>query len=220
MIKKIKTRFRAVIFDMDGVITNTMPAHFDAWYYVFSRAGIKVDCLDIYKREGQDGLTTIKELFKARRKPISPDEEKALLAKKEDLFKRLVRIRFIKGARPFLHDLKRHGFMLGLVTGTSRHEVNKILPPGLRALFSVIVTGNEVKKGKPSPEPYLKALKVLGLAAQDAIVVENAPFGIKSAKSAGLFCAALETSLPHRYLVEADVIVKTFKDLKKIIYVV
>jgi len=206
-------KIKAVIFDMDGVITNTMPYHFDAWKKVFSSVGIKVNRYDVYKREGQDGLTTIREVFKEKRLKFDLKSAKELLAKKEKLFKKNVKIRFIRGALLFIKKLKKHNIASALVTGTSRHEMQKILPKNIRNLFQTSVTGDEVKKGKPDPEPFLKALTALKLPASQAIVLENAPFGIKAAKRASLFCVALKTSLPKKYLSQADMILKSFKEL-------
>ena len=112
--------------------------------------------------------------------------------------------------------LDKRGCRLGLVTGTSRHEMEKILPRSLRALFEVSVTGDEVTQGKPYPEPFLKALAMLKLPAKCAVVIENAPFGIESAKRAGLFCIALETSLPKSYLRQADCVIRSFEELHKL----
>ncbi len=210
-------KFKAVIFDMDGVITNTMPYHFDAWLKVFSDAGIKVNCYDVYKREGEAGINTIKDLARERKIRISDKEAKAMLLKKENLFKRVVKIKFVKGARSFLRRLKKRQIIMGLVTGTSRHEMERILPKSLREMFALTVTGNEVKRGKPHPEPFLKALSILRLRSKEVAVIENAPFGITSAKKAGLFCVALETSLPRKYLTAADIVVKSFKILEKLI---
>jgi len=80
-----------------------------------------------------------------------------------------------------------------------------------------VVTGDSVKKGKPHPEPYLKAASVLGLRPKQCLVVENAPFGIASAKKAGMFCIAITTSLPRDYLKQADIIVDRLEDITGII---
>ena len=215
MSKRPIHKFRAIIFDMDVVITNTMPYHYDAWLDTFASVGIKVNCYDIYCREGQDGLSTVKEIYAENRRKFNLKQAKQLLARKENLFKRIVRPRFIKGSRPFVRDLKRRNFLLALVTGTSRHEVRKILPRKLFNFFDVTITGSDVKKGKPNPEPFLKALKALKIPAQEVVVIENAPFGIEAAKRAHLFCIALQTSLPKSYLLEADVILKSFKELRQ-----
>lgn len=215
MSKKIILKFKAVIFDMDGVITNTMPYHFDVWLDTFLRVGIKVNCYDIYCREGQDGLSTVKEIFRKYNRKFTLKEAKQLLVKKEDLFKRIAKTRFVKGARPFIRYLKKRKFLLGLVTGTSRHEAQKILPKELFSLFNATVTGDEIEKAKPNPEPFIKALKMFKISKQDAVVIENAPFGIEAAKRAHLFCIALQTSLPKTYLSKADIIFKSFEELKQ-----
>ncbi len=218
MVKKIKfNNFKAVIFDMDGVITNTMPYHFDAWLETFAKAGIKINCYDIYKREGQDGLTSVKEIAKEHKIKLKPEEAKKILEQKEELFKRIVKIKFVKGSRSFVRYLKKRKFLLSLVTGTSRHEMHRIMPKKLLDMFNAIVTANEVKRGKPHPEPFTRALDMLKTAPAEAVVLENAPFGIAAAKKANLFCFALQTSLPKKYLSRADVVFKSYLQLRKAI---
>lgn len=205
---------QAVIFDMDGVITNTMPDHFRCWKIIFRRYGIPVSQLDIYSREGQKGIISIKEIFAKYHKPITPKKNLEILRAKETLFKKMVKPRFIVGARSFLRFLHRRNIKLSLVTGTSRHELHQILPDYLYDLFSVIVTGTDVKHGKPHPEPFLKALKLLKLKPREALVIENAPLGIQSAKQAGLRCLALASSLPKQFLHEADAVFSSIKEMR------
>ncbi len=211
MAKKIK----AVIFDMDGVITNTMPYHYQVWKGIFHSEGIPVSKYEVYSREGQKGLHSVLEIFTKYGKTISLKRAKDLLAKKEILFKRIVRTRFIPGSRSLIKKCQNQGFLLALVTGTSRHELDEILPKGLRNLFHVIISGCDVKHGKPHPEPYQKALKALRIRPQEAIVIENAPFGITSARKAGISCIALKTSLPASYLKEANKIVSDYPQLER-----
>jgi beta-phosphoglucomutase len=215
MNKKRELKCTTVIFDMDGVITDTMPYHFDAWASVFSQAGIKVNCYDIYCREGQDGLSTVKEISKEHNRQFSLQQARQLLSQKEDLFKRIVKPRFIKGSAGFIKYLQQRRFKLGLVTGTSRSEARKILPDELYRTFDVAITANEIKKAKPAPEPFLKAIKALKVSSRQAVVIENSPFGIEAAKRAGLFCIALQTSLPKGCLSGADAIFKSFRELKQ-----
>jgi len=209
---KIHLPLKSVIFDMDGVITNTMPDHFKAWQSIFKEEGIHVSHYDVYSREGQPGMDTVRELFARNEKPFSIRSARNILSRKEDFFKKIVRIRFIPGIKGFLKRLSRENFRLGLVTGTSRHEVHRILPQEMFSLFEVIVTGSDVRNGKPHPEPYEQAMAKLQINPLETIVFENAPFGIRSAKSAGLRCVALETSLPRKYLNEADYIFKSISD--------
>lgn len=213
-------KVQSVIFDMDGVITNTMPDHFRAWHSVLRAEGLEVTHLDVYCREGQRGITSVRELFAEYKKPFDLKNAKRILLKKEKLFKRIVRKRFIPGARSFLHSLKRQGFRLALVTGTSRHELHHILPDRLHDLFEVTVTGNDVRHGKPAPDPYLLALKKLRIKSKEAVVIENAPFGIASAKAAGLRCIAVATSLPHEHLEKADLVFDSIRDLRRRVHFV
>lgn len=213
---RIKTK--AVIFDMDGVITNTMPDHFEAWRVVLLERGIKVTHLDIYRREGQRGITSVKEIFAEYGHPFNQADAERILKQKEELFKKNVNIKFITGTRTLLRDLKKSGFTLAIVTGTARHELHRILPDDIYNLFTVIVTGDDVVHGKPAPDPYLLALKKLAVAADDGVVIENAPFGIASAKAAKLRCLAIATSLSSGYLKEADHVFSSIKQLREKIY--
>ncbi len=200
---------------MDGVITNTMPVHFRAWRKIFREEGLQVNDCEIYMREGQPGIVTVKEIFQARGRPFDKLQAEEILARKERLFKKIVKRRFIPGAFAFLHFIKNKDLTLALVTGTARHEVRRIMPKKLLDLFSVVVTGGDVKRGKPHPEPYLLALKKLKLKPKEAVVIENAPFGIYSAKQAKLKCLALQTSLPKTYLKEADLVFGSFSQLRR-----
>lgn len=200
---------------MDGVITLTMPYHFKAWKVVLQEAGVFVTYEDIYTREGQRGIHSVNELFAKYQKPINPKKAKELLDQKEKYFKKIVEVQYVPGARLLLKELSKEGFRLALVTGTSRHELHQILPKSIYSLFEVVTTGNDVIHGKPHPEPFLKTLKALKVHPKDAVVIENAPFGIRSAKAAGLQCFALETSLAREYLHQADHVFASIKDLKE-----
>ncbi|MDE2223505.1 MAG: HAD family phosphatase [Candidatus Omnitrophica bacterium] len=200
-----------LIFDMDGVITDTMPYHMRAWKSVFTDAGLAVSHEDIYKREGQKGIDSARELFTEKGIQFNQKTARKLLKKKEILFKKIFKRKYIAGSRGFIKKCHAGGFKLALVTGTSRHEAQELLPQALWSCFDVIVCGSDVQNGKPHPEPYLKALAKLKVSASQAVVIENAPFGIRAAKAAGIFCVALETSLDSSYLKNADIIFPSFK---------
>jgi beta-phosphoglucomutase len=204
----------SVIFDMDGVITDTMPYHFQAWRTIFANNGIHVTHEDIYKREGQKGIDSVREIFGEKNISFTEEIAHRLLKEKEALFKKIFKRRYISGSRSLIKRLFRQGYRLALVTGTSRTEAEYLLPKDLWNCFEVTVCGSDVKHGKPHPEPYLTALHKLNISPSSTIVIENAPFGIASAKAAGLKCIALETSLPTTYLKQADKVFHSYKDLK------
>jgi beta-phosphoglucomutase len=102
---------------------------------------------------------------------------------------------------PLLHDLHGRGYRLALVTGSARSVVEEsLVPTGVADLFEVVVTGDEVERGKPDPEPYSTAARRLGVAPAHCLAVETAPLGVRSARTAGMVCVALETTLPAERL--------------------
>lgn len=214
-VKKQILTTKAIIFDLDGVITDTMLYHYRAWKKVFNDTGINVSRFDVYIREGQQGISTVREVFREKNKDIENKKAKELLIKKERLFKRIVKRKFFPGALCFLKTLHRQGFKLGLVTGTSASEVEEILPADIYNIFDVIIAGDDCKHGKPHPEPYLKAIKRLGLGSSSALVIENAPSGIEAAKRAKLYCLALATSLGEKYLNAADAVFSSISELRR-----
>ncbi len=211
--KNMKSKPKAVIFDMDGVIIDSMPYHFIAWYEALRPLGIRVSCFDVYSKEGEDWRKTLKEFLERAR--IKPAEKilKGIFIRRKKIFKKNFKRFIFKGAKEVLLCLKKKGYSLGLVTGTPSKEVKKILPSAIYRLFGCIIAGDEVKKGKPHPEPYLRAAKLMDVRPSECVVVENAPFGVESAKCAGMFCVAITTGLTKDYLKRADIIVEDLADM-------
>lgn len=216
-MKKINFLPRAIIFDMDGVIVDSMPYHFLAWYEALRPWGISVRCFDIYQREGERWDKTLKDLLRATK--IKPTRKvlSKIFAHRQKIFKKYFKRYIFKGVDRFLRCLKQKGYALGLVTGTPAQEIMQILPENIRTLFDCVVAGDSVRQGKPHPAPYLKALELLRLKPRECLVVENAPLGIRAAKAAGIFCLALNTSLPSEYLNQADLVVEKLEDIPGLI---
>lgn len=216
-MRRLKSPPKAIIFDMDGVIVDSMPYHFIAWYEALKPFGIRVSCFEVYSKEGERWDKTLKELL--RRQEIQPTRAllKKIFMRREKIFKKYFKRFIFKGVEKFLTCLKKKGYLLGLVTGTPSREVKKILPKKIVGLFDAIIVGDKVKNGKPHPEPYLKAADTLKLRPAECVVIENAPLGIESAKRAGMFCVALTTSLPGEYLKKADVVVDVLEEIPAII---
>jgi len=187
--RKQTIKVKAVLFDMDGVITDTMPIHYLAWKKVLRAEGIPVKKIDVYLREGQRGLRSVNEICKKYKIKIKKNKAIALLDLKEELFVKLVKQKFVSGARRFIIDLHRRGFLLALVTGTSYDELLKILPNKYCLLFNGIVTGDVVRRGKPHPEPYKKALAKLKIKAAQAVVIgSRAPYENSSSNPYYISC--------------------------------
>lgn len=214
---KLKFHPRAVIFDMDGVIVDSMPYHFLAWYEALKPYGIRVSSFDVFSREGERWDKTLRELFGRSKIKVSEKTLRNIFLSRKKIFRKYFKRFLFPGAEDFLVCLKNKDYLLGLVTGTPKAEIEKILPGKIRGLFDCIIAGDQVKNGKPDPEPYLCAARALNVAAERCLVVENAPLGIESAKRAGMFCVALTTSLPKEYLKGADAVADRLDEITGIV---
>ena len=196
----------SVLFDMDGVIVNSMSFHVASWKQVFREEGITLEDIDIYKREGMSGLESIRDIFIEKGHEAPSDEKLSeLIARKHEFFN-ADSISLYKESPDILSFLDSNGIKLALVTGSVRRSVERMIPKEVSSLFSAIITADDVVKGKPHPEPYLKAVENLDTRSERCLVIENAPMGIKSAKASGIKCFAVETTLSGSYLSEADMV--------------
>lgn len=202
-----------VIFDMDGVVVDGMPYHIQSWKEALSTIDMSVSDLEIYLMEGMTGRETMETFASKNNIFLSDETVENVIKLKRRIFNDIFTVTLMKGVKDFLFELKERRYNLALVTGTRLEVVKKVLQTGLNDIFKVIVTGERVNKGKPDPEPYLKAVDELGVRKEDCIVIENAPAGITSAKNAGLICFAVQTSLSEEYLKEAD---KIFQDIDEV----
>ena len=193
-----------------------MPLHAQAWREAARWARVPVTVREIYAWEGEPGLVTARRLLRRAGRAPTTAAASALLHEKEQRFSQSARrIRVDRETGAVVRALAARGVPMALVTGTSSRELARMLPRALRHVFRAVVTGDRVHRGKPHPESYRTAFRALGLRPRGAVVVENAPNGIRSARRAraGLVIA-LTSSLPARYLREAHVIVPTARKLR------
>jgi len=199
---------------MDGVLIDSMGYHVVAWQKTFKPLGLNISAHEVYAREGENWKKSTKDFLVMAGKDPTPSLINTVFKERSRIFEEIFMPKVFEGAKSLLLFLQKRGFRLALVTATPRVDVERMLPGSIIRLFDAMVCGGDTKKGKPHPEPYLKAMKKLKIKAEDAIVVENAPYGIRSAKKARLKCIAITSSLPRKYLSEADKILKSLKTLK------
>jgi HAD superfamily hydrolase (TIGR01509 family) len=124
----------------------------------------------------------------------------------------------VRGVIQFIKALKREGFKLCLATGTEKPIVQKVLSIlGIPRVFDVMITGNECALSKPNPQVYLLAIKAVGVPAREILVIEDSAAGVLAAKQAGLRCVAITTTHAARQLKQADVVVRSFKELHRLL---
>lgn len=213
---------KAVIFDLDGVLLDSMPYYCVAWSAAFATQGIMINKDEFYEREGEQRIKSVREIFKNYKgyKP-SARISRHILNTMHTTFLQSFKPKLFPCTRELLTALVRQNTALGLVTGSE--SLQQMFGPesNLLSLFDAVVTGRETKEGKPAPEPYELAIQKLGLPLPCCWVVENAPLGIQSAKAAGLFCFAVRNTspLPADKLRQAgaDVVCSTNKELMKLL---
>ena len=202
----------AVLFDLDGVLLDSMPYHCKAWQQVFARLGVDVQPEEIYSREGTRTAELARALVKNHGLELDEEAILHLIDEKSKVYNAISRAELMPGAVDLLEELKRRGLLTAIVTSTFRENLEKILPPEFLRQFEAIVTGEDVSIGKPHPRPYLLAAERLEKEPARCVAVENAPLGVKSAHAAGMPCVAITSTQSAEKLREADWI---FADLRE-----
>jgi len=204
---------KGVIWDLDGVIVDTAPFHFEAWKKTFKEMGLPFSREEFAHIFGRRNLDVIAGLVG---KPPSTEEMERISARKEVLFREALRgkVRPLPGALFWLEELKRRGYRQALATSAPRENMEMIVGSlGIEGFFDEIVLGDEVCVGKPDPQIFLLAAKRVQLSPAHCIVMEDAVAGVEAAKRAGMRCIALTTSHSRRALAEADMVVDSLDDL-------
>lgn len=193
-----KKRKKAVLFDMDGVLYDSMRHHVQAWKEVIDSYGIPCSEHDFYMLEGRTGATTVDYLFQRHFKRNATQQEKeTIYARKADRFHELNDGKIMAGAKAVLECVKKSGLAASVVTGSGQKKLLEKLNRDYKNLIDPekIVSAFDVRYGKPDPEPYLMGLKKWHITPDEAIVVENAPLGIEAAKAAGIFTIGVNTGI-------------------------
>lgn len=195
--KKLPDGIKAALIDMDGVLYDSMPFHAKSWHQLFLGLGVTSSNPDeYYLYEGMKGSDTIGLILKRELNLDTTEQERnEIYSRKADIFKRCGEAPVLKGAPEMLEALRNHGFTTVLVTGSAQRNLLDNLERDYPGFFprERMVTAFDVKNGKPHPEPYLKGLEKAGVKASEAIVIENAPLGVRAGKAAGLFTIAVTT---------------------------
>lgn len=189
---------KALLFDMDGVLFNSMPFHAKAWIQAFKTLGIDFNEYEAYMREGMTGSGTINELFnKNYGRNATKEECASIYAEKSKFFDSYGIAKPIDNVDKVLNLAKDSGLEIYIVTGSGQKSLLNKLNHSFPGIFSSekMVTAYDVKKGKPDPEPYLIALEKGHFSKNEAIVIENAPLGVLAGHAAGLFTIAVNTGI-------------------------
>jgi HAD superfamily hydrolase (TIGR01509 family) len=212
---------KAVLFDMDGVLFNSMPYHAEAWHTVMKNNGYDLSREEAYMHEGRTGAGTINIVSQRQYGRDATEEEiQRIYKEKSDLFNTYPQPEPMPGALELLKKIQAEGLTIILVTGSGQRSLLDRLEQHYPGCFKseLMVTAYDVKHGKPNPEPYLIALEKGGLKANEAVVVENAPLGVQAGVAAGIFTIAVNTGpLPDKVLLDAgaNMLFSSMKELSE-----
>lgn len=197
---------KAALFDMDGVLYDSMPNHAYSWHTSMASFGIEMSEADAYAHEGMRGVETIKKIVKEQRGlEISDEESQRMYDEKSRIFATRPQAEIMDGVIDLQRKIKSYGMKIVVVTGSGQHSLLEKLTHDFSGLIEpgMIVSSFDVTRGKPHPMPYLKGMEKAGVEPWEAIVVENAPLGVRAAVAAHIFTVAVNTGpLPNEMLSE------------------
>ncbi len=207
---------KAVFFDQDGVLYNSMPYHAESWAWAMTKHGLPYTAMECYRNEGRTSTGVIQEHHQQMYgTPASPDLIEAIYKDKTEHFTEMTGgfPGIIPNVDKVLYFLRSQGVQCWVVTGSGQRNLIDALNKTFDNVFTGIISSFDVTKGKPDPEPYLKAWERSGFKKEECIVVENAPLGVRAAKAAGLFTCAVNTGILPDSELEAEHADKVFPNM-------
>lgn len=210
---------QVVLFDMDGVLYDSMPNHGVAWQRAMKEFGIHFTLEDSYATEGARGVDTIRKYAKAQLgKELSEEEAQRMYDVKAAYFHEMPEAKVFDGVIDLMQKIKASRLKIGIVTGSAQLPLIERVTRDFGEFVSKnqITTAYDVKRGKPNPDPYLMGLKKAGnYLPEEGIVVENAPLGVHAGVAAGCYTVAINSGpLPDATLLDegANILFPTIRE--------
>ena len=214
---------KAIIFDFDGVITDSEILHLRAFNQVLAPHGIEITTQEYYKVYlGMTDVDCYKMLIHKGLLKIGEEEIESFIEKKYHIFEKLAKTEghIIEGARDFVQMLSQNKLPLAICSGSLMAEIELILEQArLRPYFTAIVSGDQMRKSKPDPHGYLLTLQKLNrdrrepILADQCVVIEDSHWGLEAAITAGMHTIAVTNSYDAEQLSMAEKIVARLSDL-------
>jgi beta-phosphoglucomutase len=210
---------KAIFFDMDGVLFDSMGSHATAWVGALKQMGLPFTENEAYLNEGRTGASTIDGVFvKEHGRNATEEEKQTIYRLKSKLFEKFKHSEKIPFVTDLLKRIQSQALEIFVVTGSGQPSLIDSLEGNFPGIFQKkkMVTAFDVKYGKPHPEPYLMALMKSGLNPWEVVVIENAPLGVESSSKAGLFTIAVNTGPLNPSVLSdsgADLVFNSMKEL-------
>jgi len=203
---------KAILFDFDGTLSETINQHFSAWKEAFSSKGVDIEGDDFFPVEGQNLMLMAKNICEKYHLSADPTE---IYDIKEKIYLENHEFSLYPGVEELIEELIYNKIKIAIVTAGKRNRMNNSIPSDFSKMFDVIICGDDTERGKPFPDPFLKCIHDLKVGPLETVVVENAPFGVASAKASGAYVIAVCSTVGKEKLYEADEIYPSFSDISK-----
>jgi beta-phosphoglucomutase len=205
-------KLKGAIFDMDGVIVNTVPLHFKAWKRMFKEYGHEFDMHDY--NEKVDGIPRA-DGARAILAGLSEEELHEATEKKQAYFLEYLNkeeIPVFKSTIAFIKELKKRGVKIAVIS-SSRNAQHILEKTGVMELLDINICCKDVPRGKPAPDIHLTAAKKIGEAPETCIAFESALLGVEAAKRANMVCVGIDRNHDPERLQYADLIISDLSEL-------
>lgn len=202
-----------VLWDMDGVITDSGEAHYISWLKALDEHGIKISREFFQKTFGMNNTGILSLLFDRK---ATEQEVDTIGGLKEELFRQDIKgtLEPLPGVSDWLQHFARSGHRQAVASSAPQENIDVVVDQlGLREMFQAIVSGSKLS-GKPDPATFLLAAKHLGVTPVDCLVIEDAKVGVEAARRGGMKCVAVCTTHTKEELLGADIVVDRLENLK------
>lgn len=187
-------KYKAFIFDLDGVVVSTDRCHYEAWKRLADEEGIYFDEKINQRLRGVSRMESLEIVLEKSSREYSNEEKLSMAERKNgyyrELIKELDKSAVLDGAVEFIERLKKCGVKTA-IGSSSKNAVIILERLAMTELFDAVADGNDIKNSKPAPDVFLKAGEKLGVSPEHCIVVEDADAGVEAAKSAGMDVVAV-----------------------------
>lgn len=215
---KPRRAIQAVLFDMDGVLIDSVPAHRKAWNVCLRESNLPtLDRKAYLESAGRSNWDILTRHLDRHKEVLSPASRKAIIDRKEHLLRMIIRdkAKTTPGVRDLLKYLKRKHVRCSVASSGEMANIVVVLEAlNISSYFTSILSGSLLPATKPDPMIFTLAAASLGVAPGRCMVVEDAPAGIKAAKAAGMMCCALATTFAPHELRGADIVLENLAQVR------
>jgi beta-phosphoglucomutase family hydrolase len=206
------SELKAVLFDLDGTLLDNNEVHYKAWKKYLKDNGKEISDEDF--KENISGRTNQDAVEHIYDKKMSQEEAEKYYLKKEEIYREMYKpdIKAIPGLEKFLEDLDKHDVTMAIATSGIQVNIDFMFEHvPIKQYFDKIINSNDIEKGKPDPEIFIKTAEELGIPPEKCVVFEDSIAGVQSGKAAGMKVVALTTTHTKEELGEADLVIDDYR---------